>query len=58
LCDVTDPDKVSGLLHPFMATDTGGRKKAIRTSKTVIVLLDGGSCTGVRGGTRQELPLR
>jgi len=30
----------------------------LRTPRTVIVLLDGGSCTGVRGGTRQELPLR
>jgi len=41
-----------------MATDTGGRKRAIRTSRTVIALLDTGSDTGVRGGTRQKLPLR
>jgi len=46
------------VLSPFfIATDTGGRKKAIRTSRTVIVLLDTGSGTGVRGGTRKQLPL-
>jgi len=45
------------LLRPFFrATYSGGRNKAIRTSRTVIVLLGTGSGTGVRGGTRQELP--
>jgi len=47
------------LLRPFfIATDTDGRKKAIRTSRTVIMLFDAGFSTGVRGRTRQELPLR
>jgi hypothetical protein len=47
------------LLRPFfIATDTDGRKKAIRTSRPVIVPFDAGFSTVVRGRTRQELPLR